>query len=190
MAQTPPFTATKATGSWGWLPGNHTPVPGSCPLPCSPTSVSPFVMMSPPPPRLLCSVAEQSFSHKEQFGLLWLKMWTLMFVLERFHPHPVIATQLKYASYFGPNIYLLHPMSFLSFSRVTVYADCGERGRRTRLGRGDLGVPAHPLSRSSPCSPLTQACFFFLWHQVIVIPTGLREGEIECPPTTRLLNPW
>lgn len=166
MAQTPPFTATKATGSWGWLPGNRTSVLGSCPLSCSPTSVSPFVMMSPSPPRLLCSVAEQSFSHKERFGLLWLKMRTSLFVLERFHL--VIATPVKWASYVGPDIDLLHRMSFPSFSRITTCADCGERGRR-KWGRENTtwtwrpeGPGASTVPLAPTLTPFTGALLFSL----------------------------
>lgn len=139
MAQTPPFTATKATGSWGWLPGNRTPVLGSCPLSCSPTSVSPFVMMSPSPPRLLCSVAEQSFSHKERFGLLWLKMRTSVFVLERFHL--VIATPVKWASYFGPRYRSSPPHEFPFIQpHHGVCRLWGEGEEEVRKGEHDLDV--------------------------------------------------
>lgn len=65
----------------------------------------------------------------------------------------------------------------------------GAGRRRTRLGCGDVsqhtgsGGTAWPLH-----SPLTDRRLLALGHQVI--PTGLSEGALGCPPRTRPLNPW
>lgn len=95
--------------------------------------------------------------------LIWLKMRTSMFNLERFHLHPNIATLIK--GDFTRLKYLLP-----SFTGVKAYGDCeegekegnggGDATETTRLGR--LGFPVeHSLLLAPKLTTYRRASFLF-----------------------------